>query len=126
MSARTLRRFARSGIGRRGGCSRGDLPLPDPKEKSGCCPAGGFALPGRKSMTLKLTFADGIGAHIAPQDVGDRYRAVGSLIILHDLAENARHRERGVVERMHVAYGTALVAIADIEPARLKIMEVGR
>ena len=114
MSTRVRLRRARSGIGlaraamavgRRGGSGvRG--------EKSGTWPRGGpfSGRPPRRSIT-PLLFLNDIFAHVAPQYLGDGYRTVRPLTVLDYLAKDARHRECGVVERVHVAHRTLALAV---------------
>lgn len=70
-----------------------------------------------------MILRDDIFAHVALQDDRDLDRTVCLLIILYDLAENARHRERGIVERVYVAKCLS-IAVPNVEAARLEIMKV--
>src|SRR3989344_416566 len=69
-------------------------------------------------------FLDDILPQIAPEHFRHGYRTVFILIILHDLREYARERERGVVQGVNELERSIVIAIADVQAARLEIMEI--
>src|SRR3990167_11422269 len=74
----------------------------------------------RKSTILP----DCIFSHVRPENLRNCYRTVRLLVIFYNLANHARHRERGIVQRVHVTQRAALIAVSDIESTRLKIVEI--
>src|SRR3989344_1491259 len=83
-----------------------------------CAP--GFLL--RRSTIAR----DDIFAHVAPERLGNGYRTIGLLIVLDDLAEDARRRECRVVQRVRITQHSIFPAVTDIEPAGLEVVEVRR
>src|SRR3989344_827907 len=81
-----------------------------------CAP--GFLL--RRSTIAR----DDIFAHVAPERLGNGYRTICLLVVLDDLAEDTRCRERGVVERVYVAHHSIFAAVADVQSSRLKVMKI--
>src|SRR3989344_2152646 len=69
---------------------------------------------------------DDIFAHVSPEHFRNDYRAVGALVVLYDLAEDARCRKCSVVQSVYIAQHSVLAAVANIESASLEIMEVRR
>src|SRR5215831_13183702 len=78
-----------------------------------------WRLPRRSNMSC-----DDIFAHGPLEDFRYRDRTVRTLIILDKLAKDAWQCERGIVERMDIAHGATVVAVADVEPTRLEVMEI--
>src|SRR3989344_6025945 len=58
--------------------------------------------------------------------LGNLHRPVRELIIFQKSDKESGGRERGIVERMHKAGFPLRVLVSDVEPTRLKIMEIGR
>src|SRR3989344_6387985 len=69
-------------------------------------------------------FRDCIFAHVAPERLGNSYRTICLLVVLDDLAEYTRCRERCIVERVDVAHHAAVIAVANVQSSRLKVMKI--
>src|SRR3989344_1155560 len=68
--------------------------------------------------------ADDFLPHIVRQGLGHRYRAALLLVVFNKHCEEPRRRESGVVERVGKLHLPPLVAVADVEPTRLEIVEI--
>ena len=73
-----------------------------------------------------LSATNDVFADVWAQYFWDNNRPIFLLKVLNDVLQNARHRKCGVVERVRVAELAFRVLVADVESARLEVMEVRR